>query len=46
MNILNVSLKYGSYSVMFQDESEIKTILAKLIVQGYSVVGYSIERKD
>ena len=44
MKILNVSLKHGSkYSVMIQDETEIKSILAKLIVQGYSVTGYSIE---
>ena len=47
MKILNVSLKHGSkYSVVIQDESEIKSILAKLIVQGYFVTEYSIERSN
>lgn len=44
MKILTVNLKYGSkYSIMIQNETEVKSILAKLIVQGHSVTGFSIE---
>jgi hypothetical protein len=46
MKILNVQLNYNAkYSIMIQDETEVKTILAKLIVNGYSVTGYSIDKQ-